>query len=84
LPPEITALIFVHCLPEDEFIKPDLLEAPLVLLRICEQWREIAMTTPALWSSLSINLEWFRDLKKLDILCCDWISRAGSMPLSIK
>ncbi|KAJ7623480.1 hypothetical protein FB45DRAFT_1061385 [Roridomyces roridus] len=84
LPPEITALIFVHCLPDDEFIEPDPSVTPLVLLRICKQWRQIAVATPTLWSSLFIDFEWFHYREAVDVLFCDWISRSGSVPLAIK
>ena len=30
--------------------------APLVLLRVCRSWREIALTTPQLWKSVDLAL----------------------------
>ncbi|KAJ7623500.1 hypothetical protein FB45DRAFT_837762 [Roridomyces roridus] len=84
LPPELTSAIFAFCLPESEFVEPDPSAAPLLLLRVCRRWRDIALSTPALWASLHINLEWFYGCKAVDVLFCDWISRSGRMPLSIK
>ncbi|KAJ6605822.1 hypothetical protein B0H10DRAFT_2228873 [Mycena sp. CBHHK59/15] len=48
LPVELTSLIFVHCLPQKQF--PNLLVAPLLLIRVCSAWRAIALRTPELWS----------------------------------
>ncbi|KAJ7673814.1 hypothetical protein DFH06DRAFT_954437, partial [Mycena polygramma] len=46
LPPEITAQIFVQAVkPLD---KASSTSAPLLLLRICRQWRTIALSTPRL------------------------------------
>ncbi|KAJ6458625.1 hypothetical protein C8R47DRAFT_995027, partial [Mycena vitilis] len=48
LPLEITSEIFIYCLP-DKIARVMLNEAPFVLLKICRQWREIALSTPKLW-----------------------------------
>ncbi|KAJ7143067.1 hypothetical protein C8R43DRAFT_1199574 [Mycena crocata] len=56
LPPEILSEIFIHCLSDDAFIRPDPTTAPLILCRICRQFKEIALTTPTLWSSLFMDL----------------------------
>ncbi|KAF7356853.1 hypothetical protein MVEN_01021000 [Mycena venus] len=59
LPPEITSEIFLHCLPDADFIEPDVSSAPLVLCRICREWKRIALGTAGLWASLYIDLAWF-------------------------
>ncbi|KAJ7185368.1 hypothetical protein C8R46DRAFT_859589, partial [Mycena filopes] len=48
LPVEITAAIFVHCLPEFPG-HPSRTVAPMLLGRICRRWRNIACSTPRLW-----------------------------------
>ncbi|KAJ7358337.1 hypothetical protein DFH08DRAFT_665308, partial [Mycena albidolilacea] len=50
LPPEIPSEIFIHFLPPC----PDAplmtgLDSPTNLTQICSQWRQIALTNPALW-----------------------------------
>ncbi|KAJ7766702.1 hypothetical protein B0H16DRAFT_370612 [Mycena metata] len=79
LPPEILSEIFVHCLPE--WPGPDLEEAPLLLCRVCRRFREVAVSTPRLWSSLWI------DFDNYDHPCWNipslWLSRARSLPLSL-
>ncbi|KAJ6610358.1 hypothetical protein B0H10DRAFT_1811711, partial [Mycena sp. CBHHK59/15] len=48
LPNEITSEIFMHCLPA-ELEQPRQSQAPILFLRICRAWREIARSTPGLW-----------------------------------
>ncbi|KIK34980.1 hypothetical protein CY34DRAFT_784200 [Suillus luteus UH-Slu-Lm8-n1] len=80
LPPEILSQIFRYCLPEDDF-SPALNKAPLLLTRICQPWRDVAMNTPSLWCKLQveINLEeeqaaFFHD---------SWLKRSQGYPLSL-
>ncbi|KAJ7223927.1 hypothetical protein C8J57DRAFT_969121, partial [Mycena rebaudengoi] len=52
LPLEITSEIFIQCLPEPPALENahiDALQAPLLLLHICKEWRRIALSLPALW-----------------------------------
>ncbi|KAJ7161470.1 hypothetical protein C8R43DRAFT_1233693 [Mycena crocata] len=86
LPPEILAEIFVHCLPDDSLATPDPTTAPLLLCRICRQFREVALTTPDLWTSLNVDLEQADGLQeefRTDYieLCKSWLSRARTKPL---
>ncbi|KAJ7137865.1 hypothetical protein C8R44DRAFT_975836 [Mycena epipterygia] len=82
LPLEILAAIFIHCLPQVEFVKPKVFTAPLLLCGVCRQWREVALTTPELWSSLSWTQ--FTAGTDDDNLCWTWLSRARSRPLSLQ
>ncbi|KAJ7803865.1 hypothetical protein B0H13DRAFT_1473793, partial [Mycena leptocephala] len=75
VPPEITATIFGHCLPA--LSSPSLHEAPMLLTRICHQWREISLDTPALWASLA-----FGERRSIELLK-EWLSRARNHPLTI-
>ncbi|KAJ7036614.1 hypothetical protein C8F04DRAFT_1095119 [Mycena alexandri] len=80
LPPEILAEIFVHCLPGS----PDPQDAPYLLCHVCRQFREVAVSTPRLWSSLCVS---FNDAKRYLDFCRNgveiWLSRARSLPLSL-
>ncbi|KAJ7233771.1 hypothetical protein C8J57DRAFT_1019825, partial [Mycena rebaudengoi] len=49
LPVEISPQIFILCLPDSSDRRPDPAAAPLLLLRICSVWANIALSTPALW-----------------------------------
>ncbi|KAJ6490710.1 hypothetical protein C8R47DRAFT_1123300 [Mycena vitilis] len=88
LPPEILAEIFIYCLDIDEddddnFIVPDLAAAPLILCGICRRWRDVAISTPALWNSLQIDLGSSNERQTVDFHKM-WLSRARTTPLSLK
>ncbi|KAH7887193.1 hypothetical protein F5I97DRAFT_2060025 [Phlebopus sp. FC_14] len=79
LSPEILAEIFCHCLPENPPI-PHAKTIPLVLTRVCQRWRSIAMATPQLWSSLTIPIrQVVNDEYRLQY--DTWMARAKSVPL---
>ncbi|KAJ7706930.1 hypothetical protein B0H17DRAFT_1125734 [Mycena rosella] len=87
LPPEILAEIFLHCLPAEEFVSPDITSAPILLCGICRHFREIALSTPRLWSSLRCDSDVFDMAQgtetKLIELIRSWLSRARRTPLSL-
>ncbi|KAJ6455370.1 hypothetical protein C8R45DRAFT_591799 [Mycena sanguinolenta] len=89
LPSEVTAEIFVFCLPpirlseyEDSYhvVPHSVADAPLLFLRVCRAWRDIALTTPRLWASIRLPSggRW----RPLDSWL-SWLARAGSCPLSL-
>ncbi|KAJ6559907.1 hypothetical protein B0H19DRAFT_864058, partial [Mycena capillaripes] len=49
LPPEISARIFVECLPSHGRVRPSTVTAPLLLAQICRDWRHIAISSCQLW-----------------------------------
>ncbi|KAJ6496233.1 hypothetical protein C8R45DRAFT_1094486 [Mycena sanguinolenta] len=84
LPTEITSHIFVECLPNDTGFSPSKACAPLLLMQVCRRWREIAVSTSELWSSLDIAC-WdpTTDPQGLQLGFETWFSRAGARPLSL-
>ncbi|KAJ7693891.1 hypothetical protein B0H17DRAFT_1199573 [Mycena rosella] len=83
LPPEITSEIFVQCPPDRrmlDVVNPT--EAPLLLTHVCSAWRNIAVSTPALWSTLEISATriapYFSEIAKI------WLQRSGQRPLSVR
>ncbi|KAH6913464.1 hypothetical protein BKA70DRAFT_1262968 [Coprinopsis sp. MPI-PUGE-AT-0042] len=98
LPPEIVQQIFVHCTfstgknkrdPEffggnDIFIKPSIEKGPLLFTRICKTWRSLALSLPAIWSSIHVSVgtasKQTQSSPPLPILK-QWIERSGSRPL---
>jgi hypothetical protein len=56
LPLELLSEIFVVCLPGFMLSCMYSHYAPLLLGQVCQHWRDIAKNTPALWSSISLNL----------------------------
>ncbi|KAF8213921.1 hypothetical protein K438DRAFT_2009051 [Mycena galopus ATCC 62051] len=63
LPTEITTEIFTSCLAVfDPLSLPELEDetyAPIVLAGVCRAWRDIAFTTPILWSQLKVRFRSF-------------------------
>ncbi|KAF8872284.1 hypothetical protein BD779DRAFT_1710347 [Infundibulicybe gibba] len=47
---EILAEIFLHCLPPDKWGSLSAGDAPWLLVKVCRKWREVALSTPELWS----------------------------------
>ncbi|KAG1736149.1 uncharacterized protein EDB91DRAFT_1143143 [Suillus paluster] len=82
LPSELLGEIFLRCLPERNYVTPSSNDCPLVLTRVCRQWRAVALSTPRLWSSLSISLL-KAEMSGSDAYKC-WLEKARSVPLSIR
>ncbi|KAF9547193.1 hypothetical protein CPC08DRAFT_715877 [Agrocybe pediades] len=70
IPPELWASIF-----EEVVLSDDTTCAPMLLLHICHFWREIALTTPQLWTKLDVNGD--SDPQQVDFFL------QNSMPLRI-
>ncbi|KAJ7896415.1 hypothetical protein B0H14DRAFT_2679306 [Mycena olivaceomarginata] len=77
LPLELSSKIFIHSLPL--LPVPAAINAPLLLLNICSAWRNIALSTPALWDAIHISA-WTEGSKEL---VPSWLECAGDRPLSI-
>jgi hypothetical protein len=76
--PEILGEIFVACLPAHP--GPRMSEAPLLLCRICSGWRKVALSTPLLWSFISVARR--KDHPDEEIFKA-WLTRSKACPLSI-
>ncbi|KAF7365216.1 F-box domain-containing protein [Mycena venus] len=81
LPVEIISQIFWWTLPSGGPKLNSQLVEPLSLGQICRIWRQIALSTPALWSTFHIELD-HRFQEKYLFLTRTFLSRAASMPLS--
>ncbi|KAK7448797.1 hypothetical protein VKT23_013527 [Stygiomarasmius scandens] len=87
LSPELLSEIFVHCLPSEHLPTRCSHEAPLLLLRICKRWREIALGTPRLWCRLHVHVPnhlldvplMHRRITGID----EWLGRSGETPISL-
>ncbi|KAJ7659132.1 hypothetical protein DFH06DRAFT_1472567 [Mycena polygramma] len=87
LPNEIISEIFLQSLdPSDPPFHPSnsLLAgpaSPLYLGHICQRWRDIAVSTPSLWTTISLSTIRILDnrLRLLDI----WLTRSHQCPLSV-
>ncbi|KAK1226495.1 hypothetical protein PQX77_010579 [Marasmius sp. AFHP31] len=93
LPPEVLSEIFVHCLQDkDRNPTRSLTEAPLLLTFVCRRWREIALSTTRLWRGIHIYFpsvtkrheQRFKEIaERRSEGVKTWLSRSGSLPLSI-
>jgi hypothetical protein len=88
LPPDVTSTIFEFCLTDfaDHQLSPNAkedLSIPLSLGAICSCWREIAWSTPTLWSSLVVRFSSEHDSHLLTSITQEWLTRSGQLPLSI-
>ncbi|KAJ7639360.1 hypothetical protein FB45DRAFT_905387 [Roridomyces roridus] len=81
LPPEITSEIFIHCLPT-WWSGVDAKVAPLLFLQICRRWREIVISTPALWTSLNLDVA-VRKAHVADI-SRTWLERSRNRPFYVR
>ncbi|KAF7352140.1 F-box domain-containing protein [Mycena venus] len=83
LPNEIVSEIFIHVLPVYPRC-PSLtgLLSPTSLTHICTKWREIALSTPALWRAIPLP-DTDISVERLAHIFDLWLKRSGSCPLSI-
>lgn len=89
--PEILQEIFYHCLPTSHNAIMSSKGAPLLLGRVCSQWRQVAYSTPRLWATIHIvvpsaepyNPNAPTDNSSTLSVVSSWLSRSGALPLSI-
>ncbi|KAJ7581408.1 hypothetical protein C8J56DRAFT_833435 [Mycena floridula] len=84
LPEDMLREIFVSCLPSEEAASTAITDAPLLLGRVCRSWREIALSTPELWTSIHIQFLFETDTLRLCDEAHAWIARSGTCPLTIR
>ena len=88
LPPDVMSTIFEFCLADftdyqyQYLLYNDGLFLPLSLGAICSYWRDIAWSTPSLWSSLVVRVP-SRDSHIVTGIAQEWLARSGQLPLSI-
>jgi hypothetical protein len=88
-PPEIAAHIFFLSMTEydhepDSTLALKKLPTPFLLGSVCQGWRQLARSTPQLWSTISFNL--VKPPKRKTALpqfIDDWLQRSRSLPLDL-
>ncbi|KAJ6472756.1 hypothetical protein C8R47DRAFT_919098, partial [Mycena vitilis] len=81
LPFELSSEIFLHSLPA--FAVPGTQSVPILLLKICRAWTEVALSTPALWASIELHAPEFDYTQAFKGGVHDWLQRACNRPLAI-
>ncbi|KAJ7151187.1 hypothetical protein C8R46DRAFT_1123502 [Mycena filopes] len=84
LPTEITTEIFLHCVSAEQPIHlTDC--APLVLTKVCRSWRDICLSTSALWAGVRIDESSHasQNIQFRDEFLERWFSRAGRQLLDL-
>ena len=89
LPQEVMSIIFEFCRPvvmDYQFLPYSSyrLFTPLSLGAICNYWRDIAWSTPSLWSSLMICDPSKYNMHIATGIVQEWLARSGGLPLSIR
>ncbi|KAF9267979.1 hypothetical protein L218DRAFT_894330 [Marasmius fiardii PR-910] len=83
LPAEIMSEIFLHCLPNQIFVRPSPSEAPLLLTQVCRGWKEITLSTPSLWSSIAVTVYKTHSTPHTSLIE-NWIARSKVHPLTFE
>ncbi|KAJ7886746.1 hypothetical protein B0H13DRAFT_2043911 [Mycena leptocephala] len=87
LPIEITTEIFLRIPVFKHFLNANpsysTTPAPLAVASVCRSWREIALSTPALWSKLDFEITRRGDPDVAERYLRRWLDRAASRPLSL-
>ncbi|KAF6743817.1 hypothetical protein DFP72DRAFT_976126 [Ephemerocybe angulata] len=87
LPDELLREIFLHSLPSNHNATFCPEDSPILLTRVSQRWRAVALSTPRLWSTLHIpilsELDGFVLFTQRDVMVKEWMARAGSTPISL-
>ncbi|KZP04485.1 hypothetical protein FIBSPDRAFT_767383, partial [Athelia psychrophila] len=90
LPAEVLSQIFQQCVIVP-WMDPDIRrdgdycgdnKTPMAIASVSRPWRDVALSTPRLWSAISLVLR-PKDAKQHIALASMWFSRSGDSPLSI-
>ncbi|KAJ7161183.1 hypothetical protein C8R46DRAFT_1353801 [Mycena filopes] len=85
LPNEIVSEIFLQSIPPSPDFPPLTGPcSPTILTQICRHWREITITTPALWRAISIYIDRSSLTALEDRTARSWLDRSRCLPLRIK
>ena len=83
LPFELISKIFVLSFPppKTNLERYNFTRAVIIPGQVCRRWREISLSTPYLWSFITVNMSPFLLLIRAPVM--SWLSRTGGHPLSI-
>ncbi|KAF9555600.1 hypothetical protein CPC08DRAFT_124467 [Agrocybe pediades] len=65
-------------------IQSQVMRVPLVFGQICKEWRQVAFSTPRIWTTILLDSEpTSRKVDESDLIHA-WISRTGKLPLTVR
>lgn len=82
LPIDIWEEIFVRCLPQSDDPNYTVHTAPLLLCRICGDWRKVAISSPNLWTSMGVVVSLGKSRPPVEMVA-QWLERSGTLPLTL-
>lgn len=89
IPVEILGEIFMHCLTENHptqttplptSLSPSSQADPQILGEVCRFWRDVTLSTPALWSKIWIYQPQHAQVQRVAL----WLNRSRAYPLDIR
>ncbi|KAL5480658.1 hypothetical protein ACEPAI_9598 [Sanghuangporus weigelae] len=82
VPNEVLSEIFTWCCPtlHDRFCAPPM--SPLTLSHVCQRWRKVVFSTPALWTYTSLGAP-RHDCESATELMLLWIANSKTCPLVV-
>ncbi|THH16264.1 hypothetical protein EW146_g4335 [Bondarzewia mesenterica] len=84
-PPEVISEIFFQALPDDPQQPISVDAVPILLTRVCKQWRAIALSSPRLWNEFSISDTRAWSDESVESFCKvvdAWLPLSGALPIS--
>ena len=93
LPLEVASHIFLLSMgardTSDVSRHGDILPTPFLLGAVCRGWRQLARSTPRLWSKLGFSFfdptdSTLTTMEALPLLVADWLERSGGLPLTLQ
>ncbi|CAA7268562.1 unnamed protein product [Cyclocybe aegerita] len=83
-PPEITSHIFTFAISGESSLR-DRYIRPLTLGAVSRRWRQIAWSTPSLWTYVPVDLNKFEEsFQPAKEFLLQWLGRTGQLPLFIR
>ncbi|EGN95656.1 hypothetical protein SERLA73DRAFT_162449 [Serpula lacrymans var. lacrymans S7.3] len=84
VPREILLEIFKYCIPSGQCRATATKEAPLLLGRVCKEWRQFSLAVPDLWTTPQFLVRPWRDAEKerLKRSVEYWLQRSQQLPVS--
>ncbi|KAF6764457.1 hypothetical protein DFP72DRAFT_871930 [Ephemerocybe angulata] len=91
LPTPIMEAIFIYSFPVDPMCPISIADPPLVFLRVCRAWRNMALEMPRLWSDFRATVPFqlleegdFTRVASFQSELSRWLNRSGSLPLTLE